>query len=600
MQNAPGLSVSDIAPPMIAHRYELGPATNLGRPGHGASSLIHSCRYIGDESHSLPNERVLLELPSQGAGGDALIRALECEVERVKQIVHPNVVRVHELVRGNGSAYVALDAPGVSLGRLLQAAIGARVRIPASVISSIVGSALEGLAVLHDQLGSERAEALCTHREFGPESIWVTSDGCARVLDVGFGRALEAGHAACRHEASWSLPYASPEQVTGTPAGISSDTYSACVVLWEALTQTNLFERDTREGTIEAILEGDIPPAEVMNLGTDIDLSWLVRGLSYDGPARYATARELAQELAYRLAPATPQAVTEWLHRLLPRLGGVRSEPRQLASTDTEDTETTRVSSLSQYDVPDGSDELTLIACEVSDEEAPTASSRTPSDAALRAKSLAESLGVTPTEHGESPQSKRRQYTVDSVSPKLIERLAAVEAAENRPKSGVSSDPPALSGVTSVIAAASSRSPLLSGSARLVLLVAAGVVSGTVVSLLIALRMGEPSAPPLTQAAVAVAAQPEPQTCPAVPDPPVTPVVYEVRAESRPMGHTQRVQPAPAQRLEISVAAGELAAAAPAEPASKADVESPIVVPRALHPRPNPLMSSKQVFSSRR
>jgi len=420
------------------------------------------------------------------------------------------------------------------------------------------------------------------------------------LLDTGYGRALEAARTAKRHEATWSLPYASPERVTGTKAGVSSDTYSASVVFWEALTETRLFKRRTKEETIEAILDGDIPPSEAMNLGSEIDLSFVTRGLGYDGPERYLAASDLARDLARHLPPATPSQVAEWLRRLDPGFGVVRSEARALVAPQSEDDEATRMSTLSE--LPDAADELTLIACDVSDEGV-LDSRLSPAQANERVKKLVRALGLAAGSLGGVPPSGRKQFSVESVSPKLIERLAAAEAAERPPLGGLTpSDAPLASGVvTSALSPTRSRRKRGTPT-RHALLVAVGVAVGTVVSFVWPPKPNPvshaPSLSPVPKAQVGAAVQAaESPACPKLEPAVEARNVDELPFARRSGGHEPH-QPAPAARVPVPSAV-DSASVEVSEAPSPAAGEPRIVVPRSLHPRINPLMNSQQVFSSR-
>jgi serine/threonine-protein kinase len=91
-----------------------------------------------------------------------------------------------------------------------------------------------------------------------------------------------------------------PEQVSGTRTfDARIDVYAVGIVLYEALTGTRAFAAPDVRSVLVAVLAKTLPPLRSIRPDLPPSLEWIVsRAIARDPRARYATARELRQDLA--------------------------------------------------------------------------------------------------------------------------------------------------------------------------------------------------------------------------------------------------------------------------------------------------------------
>ncbi len=118
--------------------------------------------------------RVVCHSPKAGATfGFGLERFLR-EVRTLAQINHQNVVRVRQLVKANGTAYLVMDYyDGLSLAEYLQCQGG---RLPENQAKQLLLPILDGLRAIH-------AEGLL-HRDVKPQNIYLARLGSGGVRQL--------------------------------------------------------------------------------------------------------------------------------------------------------------------------------------------------------------------------------------------------------------------------------------------------------------------------------------------------------------------------------------------------------------------------------
>ncbi|MBK9035571.1 MAG: serine/threonine protein kinase [Myxococcales bacterium] len=269
---------------------------------------------------------VAIKVLREGLGEGARLRR---EARVMAQLVHANVVPIHDVGEHDGRVYVAMALWG---GGDLRAWMTPRRPWP-EVVSTFVAAG-RGLAAAH--------AAGLVHRDFKPDNVLVDGDRVA-VTDFGIATAGEATRpdaAATRADAVTqpitvdadprarpgvamtaageligTPAYMAPELHLGRRGGPAADQFAFCVALWEALYGKRPFG-DVVDATAATVTSDDLDPAAAVALAIIDDRrtpappgvpvpGWLrrtlARGLDPDPDRRFPSMVALVAALEHGL-----------------------------------------------------------------------------------------------------------------------------------------------------------------------------------------------------------------------------------------------------------------------------------------------------------
>jgi serine/threonine protein kinase len=149
------------------------------------------------------------------------------------KIQHPGLTRIHDAGIHEGRFFIVYElAVGSSLKEILEKNPAPWPVEKTSLIIEKIGSALDAAH-----------KNGVVHGELAPREIFLSDDGVVKLLDVGFGQAIQ--RAGLRYAPSKeSEPYRAPEQWTGynPRVGPSADTWALAVIAYELTTGHNPFK----------------------------------------------------------------------------------------------------------------------------------------------------------------------------------------------------------------------------------------------------------------------------------------------------------------------------------------------------------------------
>jgi tRNA A-37 threonylcarbamoyl transferase component Bud32 len=237
------------------------------------------------------------------------------EVEIVRRIAHPNVLRIHDVVESEGRLFLAMDFhPGGDLADRM----ARRQRLDPAEMVHLARQLCGALSAAH--------RAGVVHRDVKPSNVLV-GDGTqidVRLCDFGLARMVEGAGLTLANAVLGTPEYMAPEVVTEGQADPRSDIYSLGVVLFEAATGKLPFYGDSPYQLMRQHVDLEAPRASSLmpDLPPALD-AVIARALAKDPLDRFATADDLAralgeqQSLAARPAPGRPAP-----RRTCPACGG--------------------------------------------------------------------------------------------------------------------------------------------------------------------------------------------------------------------------------------------------------------------------------------
>lgn len=216
---------------VFADRYEI--RRLLGRGGMGAVYLAYD-RAVEAE--------IALKILESREG--VSVERFRQEVRLARRVTHSNVVRTYDL--GEAGPYQFLSMEYVNGGNLQTILLDGP--LPCEKVVSVTLQICEGLKAAHD--------AGILHRDLKPENLLLeAATGRIVVTDFGIARLIDVDCAGMETGGVIGTPaYMSPEQLVNQPLDTRSDVYSLGLIVYQLLTGTHPFLKDTVLSTAMARL----------------------------------------------------------------------------------------------------------------------------------------------------------------------------------------------------------------------------------------------------------------------------------------------------------------------------------------------------------
>jgi serine/threonine-protein kinase len=248
--------------------------------GRGGMGRVYEATQLGLE------RPVALKILNDDLSGDEAFRARFRREGRVQgALAHPHVVGVHEAGEADSRLFIAMQlVDGPTLKELVLD--GAMDPHRATAI----------LAQVADALDAAHAAGL-THRDIKPQNVLVGPGDHAYLADFGLTKTLSDSAGFTRTgQFMGTIDYISPEQINGRPATPASDIYALAAILYESVTGSVPFPRDTEAAVLFAHISSEPPAVSTLRVGLPAALDAIVSaGLAKEPGDRPATATALLE-----------------------------------------------------------------------------------------------------------------------------------------------------------------------------------------------------------------------------------------------------------------------------------------------------------------
>lgn len=291
-------SLTETEPVTIPPGGRIGHYRITGVLGAGGMGAV----YIGEQDR--PRRTVALKVIRPGYASRQLLRRMEHEADLLGRLQHPGIAQIYEAGTadyGNGPqpffAMELVSGPPInkhSDERSLSTAD--RLRLMLQVCAAVEHAHQRGVI----------------HRDLKPGNILVDTSGQAKVLDFGVARATDSDLYATTLQTSvgqlvGTLPYMSPEQVSGKPDQIDTrtDVYALGVVMYELLTGKLPHDLANRSIPEAARVIRDEAPRKLSTINRHLrgDVETIInKAMEKDKARRYQSAAALAEDIRRYLA----------------------------------------------------------------------------------------------------------------------------------------------------------------------------------------------------------------------------------------------------------------------------------------------------------
>ncbi|WP_020473143.1 serine/threonine protein kinase [Zavarzinella formosa] len=223
-----------------------GPFTIEKELGSGAMGTVFRARLTQDGKEQ---KVVALKVIAFGlSGNESALARFEREANILKQLKHPNIVRLMATGRYKGTPFFAMEyVEGQSLDRVMidrHSAAPARPPFSWEEIIDMGRPLCDALQHAHDKG--------IIHRDLKPSNLMVTREGIVKLTDFGIAKDVDVTALTGANNTIGTAAYMSPEQCKGEKHLTGkSDIYSLGIVFYELLTGRKPF---TAESSVDMFL----------------------------------------------------------------------------------------------------------------------------------------------------------------------------------------------------------------------------------------------------------------------------------------------------------------------------------------------------------
>jgi serine/threonine-protein kinase len=307
-------------PEIIAGRYRIERV--IGQGGIGQV-------FYGTDLHTQEPVAIKALKPHVIQENPNLLERFRREGEALKELDHPNIVKMLAAFEENGRHYIVMEyVDGGSLYDLLKQ----QGKLPIERVLYIALDLCDALTRAH------RLKII--HRDIKPANILLTADGTPRLTDFGAARHGKLEQLTREGGVIGTVSYLSPEACKGEPIDARTDIWSFGILLFEMLTGQRPFDRPETLATVLSIVKEPLPDLVALWPEAPSKLvSLIYRMLEKDAEQRIASMRIVGAELEAIIehADSGVRQALDLIYRMLERdqqtPAGMRLVGAKLGST---------------------------------------------------------------------------------------------------------------------------------------------------------------------------------------------------------------------------------------------------------------------------
>jgi len=257
----------------------------IGKLGAGAMATVFKGRQL-----SLDRLVAIKILPQKFTSNPQFVERFYAEGRAAAQLNHPNIVQAFDVGKANEYHYFVMEYVE---GRTVYDDIAHKKRFDEKNAIDIAIQMAEALHHAH-QRG-------LIHRDVKPKNIMLTSEGVAKLADMGLARALSDKDAAeAEAGKAFGTPYyISPEQIRGEKTiGPPADIYSLGATLYHMVTGSVPFEGKNPSAVMHKHLKAELVAPDHVNPRLSPGISEIIEMMMAKDPRkRYASCADLLLDL---------------------------------------------------------------------------------------------------------------------------------------------------------------------------------------------------------------------------------------------------------------------------------------------------------------
>jgi eukaryotic-like serine/threonine-protein kinase len=297
-----------------------GPYTVHECLGAGGMAVVH--RATIDIGGGVIRDVALKRMLPQLANDRKFVEDFVREAKLAAQLHHPNIVRILELGRTEGTYFIAMElVRGHSLLLLQKLGGNVRAQVPVGIVIALMAELCDALDYASNATGVDGEPLHIVHRDLSPSNLILTDEGHVKIIDFGVAKALSGQFMTSSGAIKGKLAYMALETLSGTNVDRRADIFSLGVVAWELLTGRRLFKGHNEYEVITKIREGASEPPSTYNAACPPELDEIVmHALARSRDDRWPSAAVMRRPIEYmrRTFRDGTREILAWRRTLVP------------------------------------------------------------------------------------------------------------------------------------------------------------------------------------------------------------------------------------------------------------------------------------------